>query len=126
MAMTEWRAWCRAELDMEVQGEHVIVTLDDERVQSVLVTEEVDSLEFSSVVLRSGLTQSIPDVELLAWRRNRSMRLVGFKIDKRGRLVATAWAPLAGLTSSECTSLIRRLAREADLFEYQMTGADRE
>jgi len=126
MAMTEWQSWCKGERDLTVDVAGVRVALDDDRGQVVQVSDGQDCLELSSVVLKASLVETIEDVVLRAWRRNRTTRLVGFKVDKRGRLIATAWTPLAGLTASEFLALVRRLAREADLFEYQLTGADRE
>lgn len=125
MTTTEWRSWCKGQADLKVASGALVVELGDDRRQVVQVTAGEDCLELSSNVLRPGLVKA-EDVVFRAWRRNRITRLVGFKVDKRGWLIATAWTPIAGLTAAEFVALVRRIAREADLFEYQLTGADRE
>lgn len=126
MVTTDWRPWCRDADDLRIDATDVVVTLDDGRRQTVRVSEGDGCLELTSTVLRPSAVEAIEDAALRAWRRNRSTRLVGFKVDTRGRLVATAWVPLTGLGGDEFLAMVRRLAREADLFEYQLTGADRE
>jgi len=54
------------------------------------------------------------------------MSLMGFRIDRRGRLVGEAWVPKAGLTGEEFQLYVRHLAVEADRFEYGLTGRDSE
>jgi hypothetical protein len=54
------------------------------------------------------------------------MQLVGFRLDQKGRLVGEAWVPKAGLTRDEFLLYAKRVADECDLFEYHLTGKDRE
>ena len=68
----------------------------------------------------------IPDAALRAWKRNRSTQLVGFRVDRKGRLVGEAWVPKAGLERGEFLLYVVRVATECDLFEYHLTGKDRE
>ncbi len=59
-----------------------------------------------------------------AWLRNRRSRLVGFRVDGSGALVAHGWTPKIGLTSEAFQTLVRTVAREADRYEFQLTGLD--
>lgn len=54
------------------------------------------------------------------------MQLVGFRLDQKGRLVGEAWVPKAGLSRDEFLLYVKRVADECDLFEYHLTGNDRE
>jgi len=59
------------------------------------------------------------------WLRNRRSQLVGFRIDEKGSLVAHGWTPEEGLTPEAFQLLVRTVAREADRYEFQLTGLDR-
>jgi hypothetical protein len=41
-------------------------------------------------------------------------------------MVGEAWTPKAGLSRDEFLAYVRRVATECDLFEYHLTGKDRE
>ncbi|MBM7085674.1 MULTISPECIES: YbjN domain-containing protein [Micromonospora] len=60
-----------------------------------------------------------------AWERNRHTRLVGFRVDADGALVAHGWTPKDGLTADAFQAVVRAVAREADRYEFQLTGTDR-
>ena len=45
---------------------------------------------------------------------------------RRGRVVAGAWVPKAGLTQEEFQLYVRAVAVESDRFEYRLTGRDNE
>jgi hypothetical protein len=62
---------------------------------------------------------------MTAWQKNRRSRVVGYRVDARGRFVAHAWSPSKGLTRDMFLFLVRTLAREADRHELLITGADR-
>jgi len=126
MVASDWRAWCRPARDIEVDRESPIVTLDSGRKQRVEVKLTAETYELESVVARVALVASVTEVEYRAWWRNRSSQMVGFGFDAKGRLVAEAWIPRAGVTGDELQACLRHVAAEADLFEYQLTGADRE
>jgi hypothetical protein len=59
-----------------------------------------------------------------AWERNRLSDLVGFTVDKRGRLVGETWIPIDGLTSDEFALYVNELARVSDWHEFRLTGED--
>ena len=126
MGAADWQAFVYEASDVTVNGASLEVALGDGRRQRVTVREASSTFELSSVVVRADRLSEIEDAALRAWRRNRTTHLVGFKIDQRGRLVATAWVAKAGVSGDEFVSHVRRLAREADLFESQLTGVDRE
>ena len=124
--MPSWRQFCRGEDDLYVNGDNVEVMASNERRHRVSVRETADSYELMAIVARPAAINLIPDVPLRAWRRNRAMQLVGFRIDHKGRLIGEAWVPKAGLERDEFLLYIRRVASECDLFEYHLTGTDRE
>jgi hypothetical protein len=124
--MSDWDAFSRGAKDMFTEGKVITVLISDGRQQKVRVEDADNAFELTSVILPKGAMAGVPDVALRAWRRNRTTHLVGFKVDQKDRLVATAWVPKPGVTAAEFVSHVRRLAREADLFENQLTGADRE
>jgi hypothetical protein len=57
-----------------------------------------------------------------AWNRNRLSDLLGFTIDRHGRLVGEAWIPMDHLTPEEFTLYITELARVSDWHEFRLTG----
>ena len=126
MLRQDWHRWCRGAGDISPEGKQVTVSFTNGRRQRVTVVETEDCYELTSVVVRAMALSASPDAELRAWRRNRSAQLVGFKIDARGRLVAETWVPKAGITADEFLTHLRQVSAEADLFEYQLTGKDRE
>ena len=129
MATFDWQALCRRTKGMSVDGEIATIELGSDRKQRVTVKRFDETIEFTSMVVRSATLDSLrrqTDVEIHAWRRNRSSQRVGFGFDAKGHLVAKAWIPLAGITPEEFLKCLRHVAVEADLFEYQLTGKDRE
>jgi hypothetical protein len=109
---------------MTVEGDRIEVAIAEGRHQRIKVSETEDTYELSSIVAHPAAIASIADVSLRAWRRNRAMQLVGFRLDQKGRLVGEAWIPKAGLSRDEFLLYVRRVAAECDLFEYHLTGKD--
>ncbi len=120
-----WHRLCRPE-DMTVEGRGILINVGDDRSHRVLVHEMDDEFFLRAYVVRQAVVNSIPDLPLRIWQRNRTVSMVGFRIDKRGRLVGEAWVPKTGLTESEFQLYVRQLAVEADRFEYELTGRDSE
>lgn len=121
----DWRQFCKVR-DLDVRGDAVDVTLDNDRRHRIAVREEPAGFRCTAVVARSAVVAGIPGAPLLAWLRNRETRLVGFRFDPRGNLVAEAVVPRAGLERDEFRLYLRSLAVEADWFEYTLTGRDAE
>lgn len=119
----DWAALCRA-TDLTVEEDHVCVACGEERQHRVSVKDEGEEYLLGAVVVRQLVVSSVPDLPIQAWIRNRATSLVGFRIDRRGRLVAEAWVPKAGLTAEEFQIYVRAVATESDRFEYLLTGRD--
>ena len=120
-----WQQFCKAE-GFVSDNEGVEVRFDSGRSQKVAVEDHGDAFLLSSIVARQAVVNEVPDAALRAWVRNRSAFLVGFRVDERGRLIAESWIPKVGLVSAEFQLILRHLAREADRFEFQLTGRDQE
>lgn len=123
--MTDWRQFCRGAEGMSVDGDSVKVITHGERQHRIAIRETGDTYELTGAVARLAALSAVPDVPLRAWRRNRGMQLVGFRVDRKGSLVGEAWVPKAGLGREEFLTYVRRVAGECDLFEYHLTGKDR-
>jgi hypothetical protein len=111
---------------MSVDGDSAVLVWTGDRRQRVEVRETGDTYEFMSIVAKPAVIESLADVPLRAWRRNRTLQFVGFRIDRRGRLVGEAWMPKSGLTRDEFILSVTRCAAECDLFEFHLTGRDTE
>jgi len=118
-----WVRLCRAS-DLTITEPHVDVRFGDERRHRVSVRDDDDAYLVSGFVVRRATVESIPNLPIQAWIRNRATQLVGFRIDRHLRLVAEAWVPKAGLTSAEFQLYVRTVAAECDRFEYLLTGRD--
>lgn len=122
----DWRALSRRS-GLKPVGTELRVKLHGERGQVVNV-EEVDSesLRLWSITAKPGAVNQLREPKLAAWNRNRLTELVGFYVDRRGRMVGESWIPIAGLTPSEWKFAVYNLARTCDRFEYLLTGRDEE
>ena len=88
----DWKSLCSAE-DLVVEDADVLINLGDDRSHRVRVHETDDEFVLRAFVVRQADVSSIPDLPLLVWQRNRAISLMGFRIDRRGRLVGEAWVP---------------------------------
>jgi mitochondrial fission protein ELM1 len=122
----DWWHFCRGEQGISVDADGFEVVTTGERHQRIAVRETADTFELTGVVARPSAIAGIPDVALRTWRRNRATQLVGFRLDQKGRLVGEAWVPKAALTRDDFLLYAKRVADECDLFEYHLTGKDRE
>lgn len=124
--MIEWARLCSGAKDIRVDGTVASVRLGQGRTQLVNVEVNGEAIELTSVVARRSVVEQWEDTAIAAWQRNRGASLVGFRIDKIGKLVGESWVPLVGLTPDEFQFYLRSIAAACDLFEYQLTGQDRE
>ena len=119
----DWIRLCHAR-DLTLHDNHIDVSFNDGRHHRVDVTDEGDVYRIRGIVARRATVTSIPNLPIQIWKRNRTTHLVGFRIDRKMRLVAEAWAPKPGLTPEEFQFYLRSLAAECDRFEYILTGKD--
>lgn len=95
------------------------------RRQRVEVLESSAGFLLRSRVARRPIVDEVGHADERTWQRNRVSELVGFRVDKRGALLAETLVPLdAG--KDEWKYLVFNLARAADRFEYVLTGKDEE
>ena len=120
---SEWARFCSAP-DLRAVADGIDVRLGGGRHHQVQVTEEPDGWRLSGVVVRAAGLERVASPALKAWERNRSLRLPGFRLDERGRLVGEAWVPKAGVTAEEFQTYVRAVAVECDRFEHTLTGKD--
>lgn len=81
----------------------------------------------ATIATRSHVARMADDefsVYRWAWRRNRGNAIVGFRVDRRERLIAEAVAPKIGLTDAEFETYLVAVAAEADRMELVLTGRD--
>ena len=98
---------------------------DSGRKQAVRIGEEHDGIHFETTVVgRAMLEQYEGDQHRQAWRRNRSTNFAGYRIDRQGRLLLEATAPMVGLTPDEFVVYLRAVASEADRLELLLTQRD--
>ena len=124
--MTEWRKFCVGAPDLMPDDAGVTLQFSNGRRQRINVLPGDGVIELRGVVARRAVAAQIERVALVAWERNRASSLVGFRVDDRGRLVGESWVPTPGLTRDEFLFYLRSAAAACDLFEYQLTGKDRE
>jgi hypothetical protein len=102
----------------------VLVDLQDGRRHRVTVDDMDDSYRLTAVVAGAAVAGGIGDLPIRTWQRNRGTELVGFRIDKRGRLIGESWVPKAGLSAAEFQLYIHTVAAECDRYEFELTGKD--
>jgi len=113
-------------VDFSVDGSTVGVTLQYGREHSVEVIEQENEMILRAFVVKQSIVTSLPDLPLEIWKRNRNVNLVGFRIDKKDRLIAECTIPIHGLTREEFQFYLRTIAVEADRLEFLLTGRDQE
>ena len=119
----DWRRFCQT-VKYEVVDNTIRVKLAGERYHRVRVTEDGDNWRLEAAVSRRGVKLSPQELKLFAWRRNRAVDLVGFRIDKRQRVLGEAWIPITGTKAPEFRLVLDAVARECDLLEFTLTGRD--
>lgn len=107
-----------------VDGDELLVELENGRSHRVQLEETEDALEFRAIVARAAAVRKLDDLATRLWKHNRAAQLVSFRIDARDRVLGVGWAPKAGLTVDEARFVLRRVAAESDRLEFLLTGAD--
>lgn len=120
----DWTRFCLL-ARYQVKGEVVRVSFaDHERMHRVRVRTEGDAWKLEATVARRGIALEFHEVRLFAWRRNRAVDLVGFRVDEDGRVFAEARLPHEGTTAKEFRAVLDAVAHESDRMEYALTGKD--
>jgi len=119
----DWRTLCKAK-DLRVEGDPVEISFEDLRRHKVKVRDEADHLFLTAIVARRAALKETPEPELLAWTRNRTSSLVGYRVDSGGRLLGECWVPKVGLNADELQVYLRKLAADCDRMEHVITGED--
>jgi hypothetical protein len=120
---TDWRRFCRPK-DLVVDGAEINVQLAEGRHHVIAVGETDECLQLVGIITRQAATAAIPDLLQTIWGKNRTTQLVGFRVDRKGRLVGETLVPRAGLEADEFQLCARTLAAECDRMEYLLTGKD--
>ena len=121
----DWSRFLKSK-DFEVEVDTVLVQLADNRRHRVRCQPEEGGWRLRTVVARASVLTDIEDLPLRVWKKNRATKLVGFRIDERGRLVGESWVAKAGVTADEFQLHLRLVAAESDHLEHMLTGADTE
>ena len=119
----DWKSYCRTD-GLKVEENDIEVSLDTDRRQSIRVEEDREAFHLISLVATKAIIERIVDASIRAWQRNRSVTLVSFRVDHKGRMIGESWVPKAGLTGVEFQLYVNTLAVECDRFEHQLTGRD--
>jgi hypothetical protein len=122
---TDWQRLCHG-AGFQISRNRIRVTFADLRQQLIRVSQTDATFELETTVARPGITRRLDEPDVQAWRRNRSTKLVGFRLNQDGALIGESWIPKVGLTPEEFCFYVRQLAAEADRFEFLLTGQDRE
>ena len=120
---SEWKSYCRTAA-LKVDENNIQVSLDTGRHQIVRVEDGSEAFHLSSLVATKANIVTLVDASIRAWQRNRSVTLVSFRVDHKGRMVGESWVPKARLTGDEFELYVTTLAIECDRFEHQLTGRD--
>jgi hypothetical protein len=103
----------------------IVVTFGDQRRQMIYIDQsKSDSIRLWTVIATPSAMNQFNEPLLMAWRRNRVSELVGFTIDRRGRLIGESWVPSGTLTTEEWEIQVRSVAEACDRVEYLVTGKD--
>jgi hypothetical protein len=121
--MNDWRRLSR-EVGFSVVGDGLRVTLGEVRSQTVYVEDSDDHGPVLRIWSVAAPARVVQQSAMLAWGRNRTSDLVGYKTDGRGRLIGEAWVPTAGLDAEEWRFYVNALAQACDRTEYLLTGSD--
>lgn len=119
----DWRSYCRGG-EFSIEGNVIEVALADARRHKIKVREDEACFHLHAIVAKPRVIASLTDLKLTLWMRNRSLSLIGFRVDPKGRLVGEAWVPKDGLSRKEFCFYLHTLAAESDRLEQQLSGAD--
>lgn len=121
--------WCllSRQARLRVEENCIVVELPAGRAQRVRVRvdEAGDGFSLTSrIAPRRIVGRLMPQLAVRILEQNRLSELVGYRIDRRGRLVGESWVPAAGLEPDEWGFYVRTLATACDRLEFVLTGSD--
>lgn len=124
--VVEWKSWCTAD-DLTISDDLIDVRLPHGRHHRVEVEVRDDSYRLAAKIAPRSVLATLSEPELAIWSRNRSVQIVGFRIDRYDRVIGEVIAPRdEGLDEKEFCFLVRTLATECDRLEVLLTGDDNE
>lgn len=115
-----------AESQFDVTANGGAIVFPDGRRQVISIDEDEQAYIVRSTVMGAHALKTAGVSATRIWELNRSATLVGFRIDKKGRLIGEAKIPKIALTADEFRLIALNLAQECDRLEYLFTGRDRE
>jgi hypothetical protein len=122
--VVEWRHLANKS-GIRVDERSIEVTFGDQRRQVIYIDHtKSGTIRLWTVVANPSAMNQFDKPLLMAWRRNRVSELVGFTIDRRGRLIGESWVPSETLTTEEWEIQARSVAEACDRLEYLITGKD--
>ncbi len=121
----------KGKLPWKRRGQSVTIRIMESERKHVVRTEVHEGrYRMYSVVLRAA---EVPkrialkrDLIYRTWRKNALKELVTFTFDESGNLIGVVESPIDSLDDEEIVMYMDALAREADRFEYKLTGQDLE
>lgn len=125
----DWRSIARRAGYRVAADDSITVVLEGGGAQVISLqrTGSGDTLRARSIIAGARLLLEAADGDSewrYAWERNRLSDLLGFTVDRRGRLISEAWIPLEGLTDDEFSIYVKELARISDWHEFRLTAED--
>lgn len=121
----DWREMSEA-AGFEVQDDRVHVSIGARWQVVKVATDEEGVRLYSTVARRHQVNELRPEIIDRIGEQNRLSEVMGFRIDRRGRLIGEAWVPAAGLDTDEWIFYVRTVAEACDRLEFVLTGRDRE
>lgn len=125
----DWKAIARAAGFRVANDDSITISLEGGSTQRInLELDEGTDILYAKAVIAGPRTAEIAagdeTVWDYAWTRNRLSDLLGFTIDRHGRLIGETWIPLIQLSSDEFRIYVNELARVSDWHEFRLTGKD--
>ena len=107
-------------------NEGLVVSFTDGRKQQIYVKRKRACYTLTSNVLQRAKVDDLGRSNILRtiWTRNHSSKLVGFRLDKSGKLVGYIEHRAESLDPSDLAYCIEVLARECDRLEFVLSGED--
>ena len=103
---------------------------EEGRKQTVKLSKNDEIYVFTSIIARAKdiPTNRTKKLDLLyrAWRKNTLKELITFSLDRDDNLIGVIQQPAATMDDEELLMYLEVIAKEADRFEFKISGADKE